>query len=110
MSMISTEHDVLVSEKIETGKARQARIAGVALILLALLVLFLLDVTGGAVATFKLARGRGALPTLVVPVGPLDLQVLTVVEKRAGRLFKRELRGACFVPLIGRHGWEDEGR
>ena len=47
---------------------------------------------------------------LVVPVGPLDLQVLTVVEKRAGRLFKRELRGACFVPLIGRHGWEDEGR
>ncbi len=37
-------------------------------------------------------------------------QVLTVVEKRAGRLFKRELRGACFVPLIGRHGWEDEGR
>jgi len=44
---------------------------------------------------------------LVVPVGPRDSQVLTVVELRGGRRMVTELQGACFVPLIGRHGWED---
>jgi protein-L-isoaspartate(D-aspartate) O-methyltransferase len=43
---------------------------------------------------------------LVVPVGPRDSQVLTVVELRGGSRFVTELQGACFVPLIGRHGWE----
>ncbi len=45
---------------------------------------------------------------LVVPVGPRDAQVLTVIESRGGRRWASELQGACFVPLIGRHGWEDE--
>ncbi|MCK5375685.1 MAG: protein-L-isoaspartate(D-aspartate) O-methyltransferase [Acidobacteria bacterium] len=43
---------------------------------------------------------------LVVPVGPRDTQVLQVVERRGERTFASELKGACFVPLIGRHGWE----
>ncbi len=43
---------------------------------------------------------------LVVPVGPRESQVLTVVELRGGSRFVTELQGACFVPLIGRHGWE----
>jgi len=43
---------------------------------------------------------------LVVPVGRRDAQVLTVVELRGGSRFVTELQGACFVPLIGRHGWE----
>lgn len=43
---------------------------------------------------------------LVVPVGQRDSQVLTVVERRGGRLHEVRLREACFVPLIGRHGWE----
>jgi protein-L-isoaspartate(D-aspartate) O-methyltransferase len=43
---------------------------------------------------------------LVVPVGQRDAQVLTVVELRGGSRFVTELQGACFVPLIGRHGWE----
>jgi protein-L-isoaspartate(D-aspartate) O-methyltransferase len=48
-------------------------------------------------------RGR-----LVVPVGPRETQVLKIVERRGERTFAHELKGACFVPLIGRHGWESD--
>jgi protein-L-isoaspartate(D-aspartate) O-methyltransferase len=44
---------------------------------------------------------------LVVPVGPRETQVLKIVQRRGERTFAKELKGACFVPLIGRHGWED---
>lgn len=44
---------------------------------------------------------------LVVPVGQRDTQVLTVVERRGSRFDEQRLREACFVPLIGRHGWEE---
>ena len=44
---------------------------------------------------------------LVVPVGPRETQVLKIVQRRGERTFAHELKGACFVPLIGRHGWED---
>jgi len=45
---------------------------------------------------------------LVVPVGPRETQVLKIVERRGDRTFGHELKGACFVPLIGRHGWEEK--
>jgi protein-L-isoaspartate(D-aspartate) O-methyltransferase len=45
-------------------------------------------------------RGR-----LVVPVGRRETQVIRVVERRGDRTVESELQGACFVPLIGRHGW-----
>ena len=45
---------------------------------------------------------------LVVPVGPRETQVLKIVERRGDRSFAHELKGACFVPLIGRHGWETD--
>ncbi len=44
---------------------------------------------------------------LVVPVGSRETQVLKIVQRRGERTFAHELKGACFVPLIGRHGWED---
>jgi protein-L-isoaspartate(D-aspartate) O-methyltransferase len=44
---------------------------------------------------------------LVVPVGSRETQVLWVAERRGDRTRVSELRGACFVPLIGRRGWED---
>ena len=47
---------------------------------------------------------------LVVPVGPRETQVLKVVERRGERTIASELKGACFVPLIGRYGWKDEPR
>ena len=43
---------------------------------------------------------------LIVPVGSRDEQVLTVVEKRGPMRRVTELEEACFVPLIGRRGWE----
>ncbi len=45
---------------------------------------------------------------LVVPVGPRESQVLKIVQRRGDRSFTKELKGACFVPLIGRHGWKGE--
>ena len=45
---------------------------------------------------------------LVVPVGPRETQVLKVVQRRGQRTMVSELKGACFVPLIGRHGWNEQ--
>jgi protein-L-isoaspartate(D-aspartate) O-methyltransferase len=45
---------------------------------------------------------------LVVPVGPRETQVLKVVQRRGQRTMVSELKGACFVPLIGRHGWDGQ--
>jgi general nucleoside transport system permease protein len=66
MSAVTTD---ISAEKIASAKARQARITGGVLIGLALLVLFLLDVAAGEVATFKLSRPRDTwvAPDLVVP-------------------------------------------
>jgi len=44
---------------------------------------------------------------LVVPVGPRETQVLKVIQRRGQRTMVSELKGACFVPLIGRHGWKE---
>ena len=42
---------------------------------------------------------------LVIPVGPVGFQHLTIVD-RLGTRFDQHERDACvFVPLIGRHGW-----
>jgi protein-L-isoaspartate(D-aspartate) O-methyltransferase len=50
-------------------------------------------------------RGR-----LVIPVGSRETQVVWVAERRGGRTRINKLKNACFVPLIGRHGWnEDSG-
>jgi protein-L-isoaspartate(D-aspartate) O-methyltransferase len=46
---------------------------------------------------------------LVVPVGAKETQVIRVVQKHGDNTVVSELQGACFVPLIGRHGWAGEG-
>jgi protein-L-isoaspartate(D-aspartate) O-methyltransferase len=43
---------------------------------------------------------------LVMPVGPLDGQVLHVVDKRDGRLWTAEHSGCMFVKLVGKYAWE----
>ena len=53
------------------------------------------------------AKCRNDGGRLVVPVGPRETQVLKIVQRRGDRTFAHELKGACFVPLIGRHGWEE---
>ncbi len=45
---------------------------------------------------------------LVVPVGGRENQVIRVVQRSGERWTTRDLRGACFVPLIGRHGWRGD--
>jgi protein-L-isoaspartate(D-aspartate) O-methyltransferase len=44
---------------------------------------------------------------LVVPVGPRETQTLWVATRNGTRTRVTELKGACFVPLIGRQGWEN---
>ena len=45
---------------------------------------------------------------LVIPVGPRDRQVLTVVTRRGNEWFDRAEGGCVFVPLIGPGGFEDD--
>jgi protein-L-isoaspartate(D-aspartate) O-methyltransferase len=45
---------------------------------------------------------------MVVPVGSREQQVITVLERRGDRKVITELQNACFVPLVGRHGWDDQ--
>jgi len=42
---------------------------------------------------------------LVIPVGNSFSQVLTVIEKKAGSIYTKEVCGCVFVPLIGQEGW-----
>lgn len=88
MSAVTTD---TTSEKIATGKARQARIVGAVLIALALLVLFVLDVGAGQVATFKLSRPRDAivLGDLVVPGHPFNLIAAALLAFLGVRQFLR---------------------
>ena len=44
---------------------------------------------------------------LVIPVGSRETQVVWVAERRGERTIVNKLKSACFVPLIGRHGWEE---
>lgn len=47
---------------------------------------------------------------LVVPVGPRDHQILLrLVRTEDGRFAREEMMDCRFVPLIGEHGWEQDG-
>ncbi len=42
---------------------------------------------------------------LVIPVGDLEIQTLTVCTRNGERFDRREIEGFKFVPLIGKMGW-----
>ena len=44
---------------------------------------------------------------LVIPVGDASDQILTVIEKRAGRTIERPQFPCRFVKLIGTQGWDE---
>ena len=45
---------------------------------------------------------------LVIPLGAGDTQVLTLFERQADQLVRKEVTDVRFVPLIGRHGFPGE--
>ena len=53
--------------------------------------------------TEQLAEGG----RLVIPIGAREEQVLAVVTKREGRLDRQDVAPVRFVPLLGRHGWQE---
>lgn len=44
---------------------------------------------------------------LILPLGESFSQVLTVVEKKKGKLESIAVCGCVFVPLVGKYGWRD---
>jgi len=44
---------------------------------------------------------------LILPLGEAFSQVLTLVEKKAGRLYQQQICGCVFVPLVGKYGWKN---
>jgi protein-L-isoaspartate(D-aspartate) O-methyltransferase len=44
---------------------------------------------------------------LILPLGESFSQVLTVVEKKKGKLESIEVCGCVFVPLVGKYGWRN---
>jgi len=53
--------------------------------------------------TDQLAEGG----RLVAPVGGRDIQELVTLEKQGDRMISEYHGGVRFVPLIGKHGWEN---
>jgi protein-L-isoaspartate(D-aspartate) O-methyltransferase len=47
---------------------------------------------------------------LVIPVGTAEHQELVRVTKIAGRTIEKSLYSCRFVPLLGRHGWQQDKR
>ena len=45
---------------------------------------------------------------LILPLGESFSQVLTLVEKKDGKLKSIDVCGCVFVPLIGKHGWSNK--
>ena len=43
---------------------------------------------------------------LVIPVGDEFSQVLNLVKKHKGRIYRKEYFGCTFVPLVGKEGWK----
>ena len=42
---------------------------------------------------------------LVIPIGPHQVQTLTLLEKHHGELLVKEITSCVFVPLVGHYGW-----
>lgn len=47
---------------------------------------------------------------IAIPVGDLQIQALVIMEKIEGKPVRREVCGCTFVPLIGKYGWQANGR
>jgi protein-L-isoaspartate(D-aspartate) O-methyltransferase len=47
---------------------------------------------------------------LLIPLGERGAQTLTLVERRGGELRRTPIGDARFVPLLGEHGFDREGR
>ncbi len=45
---------------------------------------------------------------LILPLGDSFSQVLTLTEKKNGKLKSMDICGCVFVPLVGKHGWANK--
>lgn len=47
---------------------------------------------------------------MAIPVGDSSFQSLQVIEKKEGREVRSDHGGCTFVPLVGKYGWNGDGR
>ncbi len=87
----TTQSPPATSRKIDTGKQRQARVAGVVLVALAALVAFVFGPDAAGDATFGLSRptDRFPIPSLVVPGGPFTYVAAVILAFMGVRQFLR---------------------
>lgn len=45
---------------------------------------------------------------LAIPVGSVQVQTLTLIEKHGGMLQQQAVTSCVFVPMVGRYGWRPE--
>ena len=87
----ASEQTAARAERIDTGKARQARIVGGLLIALAVFCVFVFGADPAGDATFRLSRPRDpwVLPSLVVPSGPFIYVAAAILAFLGARQFVR---------------------
>ena len=44
---------------------------------------------------------------LIIPIGGSEEQTLAVITRRGGEVVRQDVAPVRFVPLLGRHGWQD---
>ncbi|WP_421849545.1 ABC transporter permease [Oricola sp.] len=91
MSAATTTINTASGNKLDTHKARQARIYGFVLIALAVVVAAIFGADSAGDATFRLSRPNDtwALPNLVVPAAPFNYIAAAVLAFLGIRLFMR---------------------
>jgi hypothetical protein len=47
---------------------------------------------------------------MVIPVGPIDRQILQLWRLEYGQLVHEAVIPVVFVPLLGKYGWEEDLR
>lgn len=113
--MQAAEHDTL-----NTGKARQARIAGIVLLGLSVLVALVFGTDSTGDATFRLSRPTDpwALPNLAVPASPFNYAAAGVLAFLGARQFTRAGLGrpnlwlgiGLFIAVAGFLVWATAGK
>ena len=66
----------------------------------------ILVAAGGPEIPPPLIEQLGPGGRMLIPLGPMEAQTLTLVERTAAGLTRRPLGDARFVPLIGEHGFD----
>lgn len=117
---ITSDMQAAANDTLNTGKARQARIAGIVLLGLSVLVALVFGTDSTGDATFRLSRPTDpwALPNLAVPASPFNYAAAGVLAFLGARQFTRAGLGrpnlwlgiGLFIAVAGFLVWATAGK